>query len=159
MVVHREDLCRETLIVETLRLVDDQVHHATGLFVGEVFFHQRGPPAGVDQVIKTNPGNAFPFQKFEDIGDILRVPLINCEPKTHLDPLVHAVVDTSQSGIKSPHDTAELVVGLSHPIQAYSYIRQANILEFSRHLLGNKRPVRGDNRTHSPFPRVIRQLV
>jgi hypothetical protein len=59
--------------------VDNQVDRLSRAFQAEVLFNQLGPPAGVDQVVKANPGDIHFLQQIEDGRDVTHIELVDGE--------------------------------------------------------------------------------
>ncbi len=158
VIIHGQDLGRKPLVVKPLRFIHNQIHDLPGLLMGQVLFHQGAAAARINQVIETDPGDSFPFQKPENLRDILGVPAIHGEAQPNLDPLFHAVVDPSQCRVEGPHHAPEFIICLLHPVQADPHIGKPDLFQPFRDLFRDQGPVRGNHGPHAPIPGVFRQL-
>ena len=52
--------------LDGMEAINDQIHDLPGLAVIQIFLDQTRAPAGIDQVIKTDPGDTLIFQKIKD---------------------------------------------------------------------------------------------
>ncbi len=158
MIINREHFHSLVALVKFPGAVHDQVNDLSALTAVQVFFDQLAPPAGVDQVVETNPGNPLPLQEVENLGDVLSITAIDGEPEPHFDPRFLAVADASQGGGKCSFHSPEPVVGLFHPVQAHAHIGESNPFQSSGHLPGDQGPIRGDDRPHTPVGGQLSQI-
>jgi len=158
VVVHGEHLFRLSPFVQVSGPVDDEVYGGAGLFVREIFFHQFASPPGIDQMIEAYAGDFVLFEKIEDSGNLTGVQPVHRKAEADLDPGVLAGKNAVHGFAEGAFHPSEPVVDLIEAVQADSDIGKAHFLEFGGHARRNKRSVRGNDRPHPLFDRVIGQF-
>ena len=150
MVIHSQHFKWFVSPVKISGAIDDQVNSPAGLLVIQILLHQLAAPAGIDEVIEANPVNVFLFQEVKNLRDILDVPAVNGETKAYFDPRFLAMMDAPQGGIKGSFHPSKAVVGLPHPVQAYSNIGKPDPFQLPGDLFGDQGAIGGNDRAHTP---------
>ncbi len=122
MVVHREDLRGHPPLVDVPGPIHDQVHGPSGLLVAQVLVDQSRAPAGVNQMVETDPGDRHLFHQRENLGDFFDIGSVDGEPKADLDSGRLTIPDALQSPVEGAGDPPEPVVDGFHSVQADAHI-------------------------------------
>ena len=127
MVIHRKNFFGLARRMQALGFIDDEIECCPGFFVGQILFDQIGSPPGIDQMVKTHPGNVHFFEKLKYLRNFTDIEFVDGKPQPDFYAGILTVFNPLQRGAKSALNASEAVVDLMHAVEADADIGQPDL--------------------------------
>ena len=97
----------------------------------QILIYQLASTAGINEVVKADPGDIHFFKELEYFWYFLDIELVDRKTKSDFYTCGLAVFDAFQGRMKCAADASEAIVDLLHPVQTDADIRQPDFFQIT----------------------------